>query len=300
MVVLANKLIPFTQKRGVALFGNLGQSVGKIIPKDHVYFQVKKPIGFKERPRHLADTEKERKQQLTVNKVSIPKKIWNFYFDGITRKTRVRKIQKEMAYGGMYDFHVYNKTKGRLFAAPPSYFRREKSLFFPNFAVKTLSDDNSELIDVLSNAKVTILRVFSTQTGSHMTEDYFRIPNAEDTYLSESGMEQFHQSYPDAQIVQMILSETWAKYLMHTQLSARKLKKTIPESQYDNFLFAMREDALERDSREKLLMTNLYAGYVYVIDDSFKIRWIGSGWPEKNEVESLWKSVRGVSKEVKF
>ncbi|QPG73028.1 hypothetical protein FOA43_000332 [Brettanomyces nanus] len=284
------------QRRNISLFGNLGESISHILPKDHVYFKVKRPIGFHDRPVHIADAPQD--SRFTKENLNIPKRMWDFYFDGVTRKTRVRKIQKEMAYGGMYDFHVYNKTKGRLFAAPPSYFRQDKALFFPNFPVKTITGDQTELIDLFRSCKATVLRVFSTQTGAKMTNDYFQIPEAQDSYLSNTGVQNLHQTYPNAQIVEMILSETWPKYLMHTHISAGKLKSTIPESQYDKFLFAMRDDVLEREDREKLLMTNLYSGYVYVIDNSSKIRWIGSGWPDQHEVEGLWKAVRGVSKEI--
>ncbi len=268
----------------------------KIVPKDHVYFKVKRPVGLKEKPKHLSGLSETR--SVTKESLNIPRKIWNFYFDGVTRKTRVSKIEKEMAYGGLYDFHVYNKTKGRLFAAPPSYFKRDKALYFPNFAVRTLTGEQEELIDLVGKSKATILRVFSTQTGEKMTKDYFNVANSAENYLADPGTKQLQQSYPDAQILQLMLSDSWIKYLLHVYVSSPKIKQLFPESLHDKFLFAMRDDVLSMEDRERLLMTNLYSGYVYVLDNSSRIRWVGSGWPKSDEITRLWKAVRGVCKEV--
>ncbi|KAF6011131.1 hypothetical protein HII12_002725 [Brettanomyces bruxellensis] len=284
------------QRRLLSLFGNIGGSMKKIVPKDHVYFKVKRPVGLKEKPKHLSKVSKGK--HLTKEDLNIPRKIWNFYFDGVTRKTRVSKIEKEMAYGGMYDFHVYNKTKGRLFAAPPSYFKREKALYFPNFAVRSLANDQKELLDLVAGSKATILRVFSTRTGEEMTKEYFKVPDSEESYLADLGIDQLKQSYPDAQILQLMLSDSWIKYLLHVYVSGPKLRQLVPESLHERFLFAMRDDVLSMEDRERLLMTNLYSGYVYVLDNSSRIRWVGSGWPEGDEVTKMWNAVRGVSREV--
>lgn len=284
----------FIQKRSLSLFGDLGDNVSKIVAKEHVFFKVKRPIGFREKPIHVSEQLKKKGQ---TKSISLPRKIWNFYFDGVTRKTRVKQLQKEMAYGGFYDFHVYNKTKGRLFGCPPSYFKREKALYFPNFRVKKLDGGQIELMDAFARSACTILRVFSTQSGAQMTRDYFKIPGSSDSYLSDSGIKIFDQSYPNAQISQIILSESWVKYLMHVFVSTGKLRKMVPKELHDNFFVAMRDDVLQLNDRQKLLMTNVYSGYIFVIDNSSRVRWIGSGWPEKEDVSGLWRAVKGVSHE---
>ncbi|KAH3661954.1 hypothetical protein OGAPHI_006133 [Ogataea philodendri] len=282
-------------RRNASFFGNLGESITKIVPKPHKFFKITKPFGFEQPPIHSKDIPK--KPWLTKENINVPKRIWDFYFDGITRRTRVNNIQKELAYGGMYDFHVYMRTKGRLFEAPISYFKKEKSLFFPNFKVRTFKDNTVDIMDVLKKANVTLLKVYSTDSGKDMLADYFKIPNSDDQYLSKTGIQQFHKSFPKSQIVELVLSEKWSTHFVHTFVTPNKIKADLPESQYDKYLVALRESVLPRNDREKLLMTNTYAGFVYLIDDSYRIRWAGCGLPEEKEVQSLWKALKGLEKE---
>lgn len=281
--------------RNAGFFGNLGQSMSKIVPKPHKYFKVSKPFGFAKPPVRLLD--QETKPIFTWENLNFPKKLWNFYFDGITRRTRVEAIQKDLAYGGMYDFHVYTKTKGRLFEAPVSFFRRDKSLYFPNFRVKSLTGKRMDLMDVLDKSKLSILRIYSTDAGYEMTNDYFKIKNSSDNYMSESGIEVFKQEFPDVQIVEVVLSENASKHFIHTFVTPGKLLKQRPKEQHDKYLIARRDTVLSRDDREKLLLTNAYSGYIYVVDNSYKIRWAGSGWPTEQEVDGLWKAIKGILKE---
>jgi len=81
-------------------------------------------------------------------------------------------------------------------------------------------------------------------------------------------------------------------------VSGPKLRQLLPESLHGRFLCAMRDAVLSMEDRERLLMTNLYSGYVYLLDNSSRIRWVGSGWPEGDEVTNMWNAVRGVSREV--
>ncbi|KAG0676929.1 Mitochondrial ATPase complex subunit atp10 [Pichia californica] len=281
--------------RNAGFLGNLGQSMAKIVPKPHKYFKIAKPFGFSKPPTRLKDTKSE--SILTWENLNLPKKLWNFYFDGITRRTRVEAIQKDLAYGGMYDFHVYTKTKGRLFESPISYFRKDRSLFFPNFRVKSLTGKRMDLMDVLDKAKLSILRVYSTDAGYEMTNDYFKIKDSEDNYMTNSGLEVFKQEYPGAQIVEVILSENASKHFIHTFITPGKVSQQRPEEQHDKYLIARRDTVLSRDDREKLLLTNAYSGYIYIVDSSYKIRWAGSGWPTETEVIGLWKAVRSLLKE---
>jgi len=256
---------------------------------------VSKPFGFSKPPVRLRDQKSE--PLLTLDNLNIPKKIWNFYFDGITRRTRVEAIQKDLAYGGMYDFHVYTRTKGRLFEAPMSYFRRDKALYFPNFRAKSLSGKRMDIMDALDKAKLSILRVYSTDAGYEMTNDYFKIKNSNDNYMSETGINVFKQEYPNVQILELVLSENASKHFIHTFVTPGKLLQQRPKEQHDKYLIARRDTVLSRDDREKLLLTNAYSGYIYIVDSSYKIRWAGSGWPTDAEVEGLWKSVRNLLKE---
>ncbi|ODV87603.1 hypothetical protein CANARDRAFT_6127 [[Candida] arabinofermentans NRRL YB-2248] len=297
--MLLNRVGTLTQKRyasgGSGIFGNLGETITSIVPKAHSYFKVTKPFGFENPPIHLKDIPK--KPWLTKQNLNFPKRIWDFYFDGVTRKTRVAKIQKDLAYGGLYDFHVYMRTKGRLFEAPISYFKRERSKYFPNFKVKSLTGSNVELMDVLSKSKISILRVYATESGLEMTDDYLKIPNSQDNYLSEQGLSLLKQEYPNTQIVELVLSENWSKHFIHTFITPSKLRSQIPKVQHSNYLIAMRDQVLPRSDRDQILMSNTYAGYIYLIDESFKIRWVGCGLPEPKEVKGLWKAVKGLERE---
>lgn len=292
---IRNQLGPRVFTRNAGFFGNLGQSMAKIVPKEHKYFKISKPFGFAKPPVRLQD--QERGPVFTWDNFNLPKKLWNFYFDGVTRRTRVEAIQKDLAYGGMYDFHVYTKTKGRLFEAPISFFKREKSLYFPNFRVKSLTGKRMDLMDAISQAKLSILRVYSTDAGFEMTNDYFKIKNSEDNYMSNTGIEVFKQEYPDTQILEIVLSENASKHFIHTFVTPGKTLSNRPKDQHDRFLIARRDSVLTRDDREKIFLTNSYSGYIYLVDSSYKIRWAGSGWPTQNEVDGLWKAVRGVQKE---
>lgn len=286
---------PRVFKRNAGFFGNLGQNMAKIVPKPHKYYKISKPFGFTKPPVRLQDEEST--PIFTWQNLNFPKRLWDFYFDGITRRTRVEAIQKDLAYGGMYDFHVYTKTKGRLFEAPVSFFRRDKSLYFPNFRVKSLTGKRMDLMDALDQAKLSILRVYSTDAGFEMTDAYFKIKNSEDSYMSDTGIEVFKQEFPNAQILEIVLSENASKHFIHTFVTPGKLLQKRPAYQHDKHLIARRDSVLSRDDREKLLLTNAYSGYIYLVDSSYKIRWAGSGWPTDKEVDGMWKAVRGLLKE---
>ncbi|ANZ75885.1 BA75_02446T0 [Komagataella pastoris] len=270
----------------------LGSTLNNIKPEPFKVVQVTKPVGLFTKPEIFPLAQ--------LNNHKSPSKTSEFWaefkslFNKEKREAKRLELEEEMRKGGLYDMHTYRVTKGKVFLSPISYFKESKSLYFPNLVVTNLKNETSQLGDVFKN-KVTVLKIHSTQEGFDITKEYFNIKNSTENYLTESGYQILNQEFDNVQIAELNLVENGLKGLI-SKLSLGHLRKIIPDSRHDSY-FSAKRSLLPMRLREDIFLRNLYTGYVYVVDQEGKIRWLGCGKPTEKDHEMLWKAVKGVSAE---
>lgn len=233
---------------------------------------ISRPFGFEE-PIELGQTK------TSIRNILSPE----------AKERRQRQLDHDLKHSSFYEFKSFNNTKGKIFLPPISYFKKEKSKYFPDLTAKSLSNKSHKLSDILKE-KVTILRIFSTISGEKCANTYF------ENYLSKDGYESFCEKYPHAQIVDLNIPQTWAKGLF-AGLSKGNLRSKVAPARHDRY-FLIPHGLFDVDTKKTLKCDNTCSGYIYVLDDEGHIRWATSGNANEKELEILWKSVRGISLEI--
>lgn len=211
-------------------------------------------------------------------------------FSKTAKEQRQRQLDHDIAHSPFYESKSFSNTQGKIFTPPVSYFKKDKAKYFPNFQVYTLINDKRGLYDVL-NGKVTLLRIFSTISGENCANTYMK------DYLSADGYKKLQEKYPNTQVVDLNLPQSWIKGLF-VKWAKSNLKSIIPPARH-NLYFILPHTMFTLDVKETLKCDNMCSGYLYVLDEDGKIRWATSGFANDDEIEVLWRTVRGLEKELK-
>ncbi|ODV93667.1 hypothetical protein PACTADRAFT_51435 [Pachysolen tannophilus NRRL Y-2460] len=275
----------FHSSSRVQILGKLSKTIKNTTPPPFKVVSIVKPVGSKQQP--LASKNSQPETQSLWQSIKDT-------FDAEKREKRQAQLEREIAVGGFYDMQNYTKTQGKIFLPPVSYFKADKSLYFPNVIAKNL---NNEMVHTtnLFKGKTTILRVFSSLEGEIRNRGFFQISNSNDSFLSSTGLIKLNELYPNTQIVELNLSENNLKHLF-VNLAVRNLKTTIPEKRKHSYLIGHRSD-LTSEVKDELMMKNVYTCFIYVIDKDCKIRWLTCGRSNQKEYDMLWKCVKGLNEE---
>lgn len=210
-------------------------------------------------------------------------------FSKESRERRQKEIDYDLQHSPFYDSKSFANTHGKIFLPPISFFKQSKSLYFPNFEGYTLLKNKRQLYDVLKN-KVTILRMSSAISGENCTNSYVQ------DYLSGSGYEQFKGKYPHSQIVDINIPQSWIKGLF-VSLAKNNIRNMIPPARHDLY-FVLSHKLFTGDVKRTLKCDNACSGYLYILDETGKIRWATSGMTDEEESAVLWRSMRALEKEL--
>lgn len=210
-------------------------------------------------------------------------------FSAESRERRQKQIDFDILHSPFYDFKGFHNTKGKVFRPPISYFKREKSKYFPNIAGTTLAGDYKTL-DQLLKGKVTLLRVYTSIQGEKCVNSYV------EDYLSQQGYDEFLKKYPRAQIVDLNVAQSWIKGLF-VSFAKSNLRKLVPPLRQGKY-FMLPNKMFSQQVRRNLQCENEVAGYLYLLDDEGRIRWASSGFTDEKESEVLWRAVKGIEKEI--
>lgn len=202
---------------------------------------------------------------------------------------RKRQLDHDIAHSPFYESKSFANTQGKIFTPPVSYFRKDKAKYFPDFQAYTLLNEKRALHDVLKG-KVTLLRVFSTISGENCVNTYTK------DSLSEDGYSELQSKYPNTQIVDVNLPQSWIKGLF-VKLAKSNLRSIIPPAR-QNLYYIVSHSLFTLDVKTTLKCDNMCSGYLYLLDQDGKIRWATSGYAADEECEVLWRSVRGLEKEL--
>lgn len=210
-------------------------------------------------------------------------------FSTAAKEKRQKQLDHDIVHSPFYESKSFANTEGKIFSPPVSYFKRDKAKYFPNFTGYTLSNHKESLYDILKG-KVTILRIFSTISGENCTNTYV------EKHLSKDGYEEFLQKYPHAQIVDLNIPQSWIKG-MFVKLAKSNLRNIVAPARHDKY-FILPNSMFSVDVKKTLKCDNMCSGYLYVLDDEGRIRWATSGYADNEEEAVLWKTVKGIEKEI--
>lgn len=200
---------------------------------------------------------------------------------------RQEQIDYDLKHSLPHDTNSFYHLNGKILSPPPSYFREDKSLYFPTFQCTNLNKTTHNLSAVLQG-KVSILRVFSAKSGEEQINSYVS------EYLDEDGYKKLQETHPNVQIVDVnvptVNSSIFAKILVSS------IRKNIPPSRRETY-YVVEKNLFSASVMKTLKCENKCAGYLYLIDANGKIRWVTSGAATDAEKSCLWTAVRGLQKE---
>jgi ATPase complex subunit ATP10 len=273
----------FSTSQNHQFLGKLNRQIAATKPKEYVVESLTKPIGLENEPT-IEDNKGDQR--------SIYRKYKDF-LDPKKNKARQAELEKEISKGGMYNVYTYRKTNGKFFIAPPSYWKADKALFFPNFYGETLL--NSKLIPTLPaiKGKITVIRAYTSQLGEKASQSFFKTTDTD--YLAVEGHENFKSTFPNSQIVDFNITENGLKAFF-IKLSKSGLRKITHESRHGKYFIIPRKN-ISLDLREQIHLENTYGGFIYVLDHEGKIRWVACGEASDAERNLLWRTVRGLERE---
>ena len=251
--------------------------------REHVVKQLIKPIGLPQPPN---------------SKVAYSKgNSFRDLFDEEKTRRRTEELALEMSKSGMYDVYTFRKTNGKLFISPKSYWREDKSLYFPHIVGRSLKKGESKQISIEDKmrGKLNVVRMFSNDIGEQLSSQFFN-----DIYTLES-LSNTSNAESNTQLIEISWVESGIRSLI-TKLSFPKLRSNISEQRQRNYFFAYK-DQLPFMIRDQLNISNSLTGYVLLVDQTLKIRWMASGGVSNiynEERDTMWKCVKSLQKEMEM
>lgn len=192
---------------------------------------------------------------------------------------------KTLAKPYFRDWSNLGHHRGKTFLAPPRLFKADSALYFPNMVGYTLAApaQSASTTSVLAG-KTSIVSVFSgtwaeRQTLTFVGEGQNPALAREVERLEGEGLQR----------VWITIEGDWMKAgLIRMFLGGSKKGKSSAEWGRS---FVVRR-GVDEDMRESIGMANGKVGYVYLVDESCRIRWAGSGDADTGERERLVAGVR--------
>lgn len=202
-------------------------------------------------------------------------------FSPEAKERRQKKLDYEITHSPFYESKSFSNTNGKIFTPPISFFKLDKSKYFPDFVATTINGSQKSLFD-LFDSKFSIIKIYSTISGQNCVDSYFK-------HLELSP-------YTKSQVIDINIPANWFKGFI-INLSKSSIKKSISEFRWENY-FILPEHIWHYDIREKLHCDNMCSGFIYVVDNNGKIRWATSGKSTPEELALFERVLRGMQKEL--
>lgn len=272
----------FSSSNRSGVFRRLNNNIINSAPKDIQIEELRKPIGLPQPPFNTKEY-----------------KYGNSFLDLFnSEKTEKRagELEVEFRKSGFHDLYVLKKTNGKIFYSPPSYWKADKSLYFPHLSGQRLADGEECNIEDSLAGKVSIVRMFTTDVGKNLIDSYFVDKTHGLDYLkNDLDLLKDVEGAKSAQIIEINMAENWLKMAI-VNFAKNKYASIVPEHRHDK-TFICNRTQLPFQIREEIQINNLYSGYVFVIDENLKIRWAASGEASQKDFNLLWRCVNAIRKE---
>ncbi|KOG98064.1 Atp10p [Saccharomyces eubayanus] len=243
-------------------------------PKDYQVKQLIKPVGLTEAP----------KRNVKYSQGNSLKDM----FDSQKTNHRVEELSAEFSKSGLYEVQVFQKTKGKMFLAPISYWKDTKALYFPHLVGTSVDGTKDQNIEDLLRGKTSIVRLFSTAAGDKLSGSYFQEATSDNKttdYLMDADARLGLNNH-NVQIIEVNLIENAVKSALVKTLA--RWTNRIPNWRQP-FYFECSRAQWPFHIREELFCNNVFSGYVFLVDQHLKVRWAACGEATPSEKEALWK-----------
>lgn len=177
--------------------------------------------------------------------------------------------------------------QGKTFRSNPRLFKRDKALYFPNLRGITLASPAApQDTTTVLRGRVSVVTLFSSVWAEAQVATF--TGPAQNPGLADA------LGSGEAQTVSINLEENPLKaWLVRTFMFRMRAK--LPPAQHARY-FLVRK-GLTDGLKEAIGMMNSKVGYVYLLDDTCRIRWAGSGPADAAEREALNQGIRRLVQE---
>lgn len=213
-------------------------------------------------------------------------------FSSEAKEKRQKVLDHDIAHSPFYESKSFENVNGKIFTPPISYFKKDKSKFFPDFISNTLTSNDVRFGSMLGG-KISIVRIYSTISGDQVSKTYFQDDSI--NYLDNN--DEFSSKFPLSQIIDINMPQSAIKRFL-VNLSKNNLKKIVPIERQSKY-FILPYDVFPLEVRKELNCDNTCSGYIYLLDNTGRIRWATSGSANESEYSLMWKCVAGLEKELK-
>ena len=209
---------------------------------------------------------------------------WRRHLELISDAPFVISRAKEFTKPYFRDFLRTRYHQGKTFISNPRLFKADSALYFPNLYGRTLNkaDPWQDTTPTLKG-KISVVSVFATLWAENQTKSF--VGEKENRGLHKL----INNSGSIAQLVELNVEQNWLKAAL-VRFSMGGLRKKYPVEQHGRYFLVAKgfSDTL----KQQIGMLNGLVGYVYLLDDSCKIRWAGSSIAQPDELASLNNGLR--------
>lgn len=263
---------------------NLNNQLLKVEPREHVIKHLDQPVGSITPP-----------FQITKYKNG---NSFKDMFDRNNTSKRVQELTQELGKSGLYELHRFRKTNGKLFLSPRDVWSADLARYFPHLVGTSPNGESKRNVEDEFKNKLSVVRLAGCKAGEELVATYFQQHEKGVDYLQDNAALQRDTGSRDGrsvQIVDIVLSDGWLKTAL-TRLSFSTLSG-IHSLGSHVLKFLCNRKQLPFLVLQEMAIENPYTGYVLVVDDKARIRWIACGHAGKDGFAELWKAVRTVQRE---
>ncbi|KTW26963.1 hypothetical protein T552_02454 [Pneumocystis carinii B80] len=184
-------------------------------------------------------------------------------------KERREKLLKEASKSYLDDFQEMKYHQGKKWIAPNYLFNKDQALYIANFYGRTLLNVTANTTPFIESSAASLVSIFSSKSG----EEHIKSFLTPKLYLEASNLK----------FIYINLQENFLKAML-VRLFSKNIKNSISKEYHNTYFFI---NKLPKDIKENMLITNIYVGYIYLVDNQCRIRWAGCGNATTEEKENL-------------
>ncbi|QSL66275.1 hypothetical protein MERGE_000653 [Pneumocystis wakefieldiae] len=221
---------------------------------------LKYPIGLRNPPLALENSVKNSKKwtENLKNLLSLEK-----------NKEKRQKLLKEASKSYWQDFQDMKYHQGKRWIAPDCLLNKDQALYIGNFHGRTLLNARADTTPFIQSSTASLVSIFSSRSGEEQIKSF----SSPKLYLE----------VPDLKYIYINLQENFLKAML-VRLFSKNIRNSISKEYHNTYFFI---NKLSEDIKENMMITNIYVGYIYLVDNQCRIRWAGCGNATQEEKENL-------------
>jgi len=218
--------------------------------------ELARPLGLPDPPRTTPLTEEEKLAK---------------YLDPQRRLEERNHLLREITTDYYEDVIKLKWHAGKSWIAPKVLIREDKALYFPDIEGKVLTNGAGTHSTDLCRGYVSIVNIITTKLSETQIKAY-----------GAPTLEKYRE-HPRFRYVQINLQENAAKSFL-VMLFFNSLRSQNPSYLHPTYLVSKQNMEY---LREPMGLENKFVGYVYLLDQSCKIRWAAGADPRPDEIINL-------------